>query len=61
MCIRDRNIDIKISSYDEKFLKETMDIVKKNMENPEFDVKHFCEIMQVNIKINTTGQSNIYN
>ena len=42
-----QNIDITISSYDEKFLKETMDIVKKNMENPEFDVKHFCEIMQV--------------
>lgn len=42
-----QNIDITISSYDEKFLKEAMDIVKKNMENPEFDVKHFCEIMQV--------------
>ena len=27
-----QNIDITISSYDEKFLKEAMDIVKKNME-----------------------------
>ena len=42
-----KKIDIPVSSYDEKFLQNAMNIVKSNMENPEFDVKLFCEIMQV--------------
>lgn len=42
-----RKIELNVSSYEERFLQEAVDTVKENMEDPEFDVKRFCEAMQV--------------
>lgn len=42
-----QNFNLSISSYEEKFLKKAIDIVKENMENPLFDVKQFLELMGV--------------
>lgn len=40
-------INLSISSFEEKFLENTIEIVKKNIEDPEFDVKQLIEEMQV--------------
>lgn len=42
-----QEINLEVSSYEEKFLENAIEVVKKNMENPEFDVKLFLEQMQV--------------
>lgn len=42
-----QEINLSVSSYEEKFLVNAIEIVKKNMEDPEFDVKLFSEQMQV--------------
>ena len=42
-----QEINLSVSSQEEKFLENAIRIVKKNMENPEFDIKIFTEQMQV--------------
>lgn len=42
-----QEINLSISSFEEKFLENTIEIVKKNIEDPEFDVKQLIEEMQV--------------
>ncbi|WP_106830614.1 hybrid sensor histidine kinase/response regulator transcription factor [Parabacteroides pacaensis] len=40
-------IDVSMTSYEEKFLATAIEVVKKNIEDPDFDVKMFTEQMQV--------------
>ena len=42
-----QEINISVSSYEEKFLEHAIEIVKQHMENPDFDVRLFTEQMQV--------------
>lgn len=42
-----QEINISVSSHEEKFLENAINVVKQNMENPDFDVKLFTGEMQV--------------
>lgn len=42
-----QEINLSVSSYEEKFLEKAIEAVKKNMENPDFDIKIFTDEMQV--------------
>lgn len=42
-----QEINLSVSSYEEKFLVNAIEIVKKHIEDPEFDVKQLLEEMQV--------------